>query len=437
MAIQSFKDIIETKGYRIESRDREIFERGDLQTFFGFSDNDAIEVLVYDVNDNQLPQSTFGLARYIPMTTENIRDYFLIADGTIFQMYNFPKEYFIDIERIIKEGGYDNGIFKVQITLLNHRVGSNKKYDKLWISEISPSRTEVRLLPLRRPETLGTDLFERYGVFMRDGEFREDTIAYAINLIEEINPSLISSFIKEKYSEDWYNKLKSEFNIQNFDLFCTNVHKKFVESALYEFTNRISDVKDLNYGKPKGTKPLIELSKSTIKGLCFNLVIKAIDYYLSTPVVRLANEEQLVTDESLDIVGQVLQRTESDISVDTKNPVIRTATRQKAVITDKELVLIEKKKIELPPIVIDPVDKPIFGIIELPPPPPIFVTPDGDVLPPKSSDTIVKDVVSTGGGGGGGVTFDGTEGQFGYGDLGTGLGKERILGSRKTRDNIK
>ncbi len=56
MAIKTFKDIIDYKGYRINSKDRKIFEEGNLQTFFGFGESDAIEFIVYDINDNQLPQ---------------------------------------------------------------------------------------------------------------------------------------------------------------------------------------------------------------------------------------------------------------------------------------------------------------------------------------------------------------------------------------------
>ena len=74
-------------------------------------------------------------------------DYFLIAEGTLLQRYKFPSEYFIDAERLLKEAGYTNGIFKTQITLINKRAGSEKTLDKLWISEISPSRTEIRLFP--------------------------------------------------------------------------------------------------------------------------------------------------------------------------------------------------------------------------------------------------------------------------------------------------
>jgi hypothetical protein len=79
MAIKTFKEILDNKGYRIDSNDRKIFENGDIQSFFGLGQNDSIEVIIYDINDNQLPQKDGNLVRYIPLTTDNIKDYFLIA----------------------------------------------------------------------------------------------------------------------------------------------------------------------------------------------------------------------------------------------------------------------------------------------------------------------------------------------------------------------
>ena len=84
MAIKTFKEILNNQGYRISSNDRKIFEEGNLESFFGFSQNDAIEFIVYDLDDNQLPQINDELVRYIPLTTQNIKDYFLIAEGTVF-----------------------------------------------------------------------------------------------------------------------------------------------------------------------------------------------------------------------------------------------------------------------------------------------------------------------------------------------------------------
>ena len=396
MAIQTFKDIINSKGYRINSKDRQIFETSDLQSFFGLSDNDAIEFIVYDANDNQLPQSNFGMVRYVPLNTQNINDYFLIAEGTIFQAYSFPSEYFIDVERLLGEAGYTNGIFKTQITLVNKRVGSDSQFDKLWISEISPSRTEIRLLPLNRTENVGTDLFKRYGIFVNDRHFREDTIEYAIQFIEKINPTSISSFIINKYGQNWLDKMNAEFKIQGFDTFVSTIYNKFMQSALYEFTNRNSNVKDLNYGNPYPTKPDLELSKDTIKSAIVRLLIQAIDYYLLTPNVTVNASYNVETNQFNDIVGQVLQEKASSTIIDTKNPVIQIAERQKVNETDAKLALQKQIGIEQPlPIITNPISQPIFVQPDIP----IDVTPD---LPSKPIQ----------GGGGGGFSGDRIGGGF-------------------------
>ena len=80
----------------------------------------------------------------------------------------------------------DNGIFKTQVTLINKRVGSDSEEDKLWISEISPSRTEVRLFPIKNAKVKYPELEERYALFVSNKDFRDDTIIEAFKIIEQI-----------------------------------------------------------------------------------------------------------------------------------------------------------------------------------------------------------------------------------------------------------
>ena len=402
MAIRNIKELINNKGYTINQSDRKIFEESDLQSFFGFSESDAIEFIIYDINDNQLPQVDGKLVRYIPLTTQNINDYFLIQDGTLFQKYKLPNEYFIDAERLLSEAGYTNGIFKTQITLINKRAGSQKEFDKLWINEISPSRTEVRLYPLKEGVTLNAELQERFNIFINDGDFREDTIAYALEFIESIDATKLSSFIKTKYGNLWVDELISEFKIKDFEVFLNTIYVKFRQATIYEFTNRISDLRDLNYGKPKQVKPKLELSKSKIKDMCFNLIIRAIDFYLLTPDVVGNVSSDIATDESKDIVGQVLQRTKSDTQIDTTNPEIIKAQRVKVNQKDADIKLALEIKKEDPPIAPPNVE---------PTPPPIYKKPidgGGDSSPVY------------GGGGGGGGSSD-------YFERGGGYGREQVF----------
>jgi len=280
MAIRNIKEIINNRGYIINSSDRKIFEEGELQSFFGFSNNDAIEFIIYDINDNQLPQLDGLLVRYITLSTDNINDYFLLPEGTLFQKYQLPKEYFIDAERLLKEAGYTNGIFKTQTTLINKRAGSEKINDKLWIQEISPSRTEVRVFPLKEGVLLYPELLERYNISVNGGDFREDTISIVINFLEKIQSDEVYSFLVQKYTKEWLDELVSEFKLKSIDELINTIYTSFIKSAIYEFTNRISDIKDINYGSPKSTKPPIALSKTDILSISKNILVNIIDYYL-------------------------------------------------------------------------------------------------------------------------------------------------------------
>lgn len=364
MALRNIKELINNKGYVINPEDRKIFEEKDLQSFFGFSENDAIEFIIYDVNNNQLPQKDGNLVRYIPLNNTNIGDYFLIQDGTLFQKYQLPSEYFIDAERLLSEAGYTNGIFKTQITLINKRAGSEKQYDKLWINEISPSRTEVRLFPLKEGVVLNPELQQRFNIFLDDRNFREDTISYAIEFIESLDSNKISSFIRSKYTDAWVDELITEFKIKDFEVFITKIYSKFREACIYEFTNRISKIDDINYGKPKTTKPNIDLSKDQIVKICRQILTYIINYYLPNQDIRLKTTTEEGFESSIDKVRSYLQTSESDTTYNPKSVEVQIAELQKPDIEVvkaqiQKAIVAETKK---PPTenVVTPIEQPPY-----------------------------------------------------------------------------
>ena len=348
MAIRTFKEIIDNKGYRISTKDREIFEEGTLQSFFGFSDSDMIEFIVYDANDNQLPQgSEEKLVRYIPLSSENIKDYFLIADGTKFQAFQFPNEYFIDVERLINEAGYNNGIFKTQITLLNKRVGFDNLNEKLWIKEISPSRSEVRLLPIINEVSKKTDLLTRYNILQKGSNFRDDIIPYVSNFVNMIDPSEVSLFIKKVYGDKWYNNFVAEFGIGGFDSLTTKIYEQFTKSVYNEFSNRVSSITDVNYGKQKKTKPSLEFSKEDVYKISQRIIIELIDLYLPKRTIQSQTEVDLEFDASVDKINTVIQKRESDVIIQPEVPQIEV-TKQKEDKPEEEKKLDIKIKDEVP-----------------------------------------------------------------------------------------
>ena len=388
MAIRNIKEIINNKGYIINSNDRKIFEEGDLQSFFGFSDNDAIEFIIYDINDNQLPQLDGSLVRYVTLSTENINDYFLIPDGTLFQKYQLPKEYFIDAERLLKEAGYTNGIFKTQTTLINKRAGSEKINDKLWIQEISPSRTEVRVFPLKEGVLLYPELLERYNIFVNGGDFREDTIAIAINFLEKIKPNEVYSFLLQKYTKEWLDRLVSEFKLNSIDELINKIYESFIKASIYEFTNRVSDIKDINFGSPKSTKPPIALSKSDILSITKNILISIIDYYLPQRDITSTTTTIDSFNESISNSTNVLESYDSDTIIPPKT--LDNKPISVGVIENINKIPVKETDVDLEQKIKEEVN---YGIV------PKIITPvnEPDYVPIKTESSEAPSVISVGG----------------------------------------
>lgn len=340
MAIKNFKDIIDNKGYRVDSKDRKIFEEGNLQSFFGFGENDVIEFIVYDSSDNQLPQKDGSLARYIPLSTENISDYFMVPEGILFEKNQLPKEYFIDAERLLREAGYNNGIFKTQVTLLNFRLGNNLNKNKVWISEISPSRLEVRLLPIRNSNSLNEKLEEQFSIFINDGQFRDDTSQLISVFAESITPQAISSLLINKFGEKYFNTFLAEYKIQDFQSFVTKIYEKFLEAVKNEFSNKISNIRDINYGKPKPTKETLKLSIDDIKKQSVKILIEVIDYYLYTPL-KSTNVE---VEDTIDVVN-IIKKIESNLNQPETNN--KEKYVEEVVVVESEIKPIKEKIFDL------------------------------------------------------------------------------------------
>ena len=197
MAIKGFKQVVEKKGYRLDDKDRKIFEKEIKRGYFGFDVGDIIEFVIYDASDNQLPQESVDgkKVRYISYTDENIKKYFdKVPENKFNKKSNNAQEYFIDTEKLIKEAGYSNGVFKTQITLLNRRLGSEPRlFDKVWIHEISPSRTEVRVLPVVEDGTSipNSDLQARYDTFVNCGTFTADVLIFFDEFVNQMDVSKI------------------------------------------------------------------------------------------------------------------------------------------------------------------------------------------------------------------------------------------------------
>lgn len=336
MALSNFKEISNRIGYLVNQKDRYIFQKEVSKSNFGLGYFDFIEFILYDSSDNQLPQASVNgeYVRYLFLDDPNIRKYFIISN---------PKknvdnlEYVIDLETLIKEAGYSNGIFKTQTTLLNRRVGfENSPNNKLWIEEISPSRTEIRLLPVRNPEVLD-DLEKRYDILVNCKNFRDDTIYYVKELIENID---FQKILKRIYSEagdnddgiQFLNLIKNEFKIDDFEIFIEKIRAKILEATLNFYNGRGYRIRQLDYGQPISGVDKVELSIDSIIKNIDTITFDVLDYFLMERDLDRNNKYRIENQTTIDTLAEILKTTSSwntygaklvgctDINADNYNP---------------------------------------------------------------------------------------------------------------------
>jgi hypothetical protein len=336
MAIRGFKEIIDKKGYKVDPKDRAIFEREVGKAYFGMGISDLIEFIIYDSNDNQLPQGDTGMmVRYIPLDGDNIRKYFLLTNNPSNRRMNGADEYIVDIEKLIVEAGYSNGIFKTQINLLNRRVGSEViAKDKLWIHEIAPSRTEIRVLPLEdENETVIVDLQERIDIILKNGQFRDDTIYFVKPMVESIKvEEVLSTFLTlngtVSSGENYVKLIQKEFKIENWENFILKIKEKLIEGSQYYVDNKNWDISSLDYGKPLSTKISVELTLDKIKETLGSILLKVIQYYLPKRTIQedniLTKDEQETLDKTKEILKTITSGAQFQSNVlENKQPIVR------------------------------------------------------------------------------------------------------------------
>lgn len=376
MAIKTFKNIEDKKGYRVGKKDREIFEREVRRGIFGIDVGDIIEFILYDSNDNALPQEAANgkLVRYIYYTDENIRKYFSKVDNTKYNIKrNGAEEFFIDVEKLIKEAGYSQGVFKTSVALLNRRLGSEeRKFDKAWIHEISPSRTEVRVLPVI-DESKGkpnADLQTRYDTFTSGDDFFADIVLFLDEFTQQFD---VSNIIRKMLSlrgnvaegEGYVKLIEKEFKINNFEKWLSLVKISFDES-LDHFKNKryFNILEQSKFGQPTGEGQGINFnSKGIIQQLC-DIAENCVNYHLPNQDIRTETTRSRTQQKTLDKVKSILKTVSSDgeflaESPTEKKPAIRGCRDPKAKnynklatvddICEYEVQVTKYKKIPIPP----------------------------------------------------------------------------------------
>jgi hypothetical protein len=238
----------ENEGKYLQLDDQFIVTKNEIQeTDFGECKYDVMEVSVYDINNNLLPHKTGNNVAYIK--TGDIKNY----------MYNITnkggnKELAIDIEKLLNDLGFTNGILKVNINFVRYRVGTENESTRVWIQQISPSREEIRILPLKTKDDninkITKKEFTNINNLSKDFKYYKKNILDSLDDFEMKSLSTIDDVMVRKFGNDFINILRKDFGLRDFGTFRTRIFENFRESIKHWLNNRYYDVSDSTFGKP-------------------------------------------------------------------------------------------------------------------------------------------------------------------------------------------
>jgi hypothetical protein len=395
--IDAINSKTDNEGQYLQSEDLFIVSKKEIEdTEFGDCERDVMEVSVYDINNNLLPHKTGNNVAYIK--PNNIKDY----------LYNITnkggqKELAINIEKLLNDLGFTNGILKVNINFVRNKVGTDNDMTRVWIQEISPSREEIRIVPLKTKDegvnAITNNQFKNLDNLHKDFKYYKKNILDSLDRFEATSLTKIDDVMVAKFGNDFINVLRKDFGLRDFKGFRTRIFENFRDSIKNWVNNKYYDISQSNFGKPS------EKRFDDCEQYDFNMLMKSIQSILNTCVSfniktlqrRKIDFKQLPKEFAIVELRKQIQdninsfSTKVDIKRNMYSPDLATVN----VVGTKELppieTIVEQKIVVEPP----PIPKPPAPQPPLPPPvipqqPPAVDPPQIPILPPK-----------TGGGGGG------------------------------------
>ena len=217
------------------------------ETEFGECKYDVMEVSVYDINNILLPQKSGKNVAYIKKNS--IGSYMYSLTNTLGK-----KELAINIEKLLNDLGFTNGILKVNINFVRSRVGSENELERVWIHEISPSREEVRIIPLKTnsPEINATNTkqFLNLNNLNRDFKYYKKNILDGLDAFERTSLQSIDNALTAKFGNDFQSVLKKDFGLSNFNVFKSKIFTDFRDSVNHWLNNKNYDIAQSTFGSP-------------------------------------------------------------------------------------------------------------------------------------------------------------------------------------------
>ena len=250
--IDSINSKTTNEGKFIEDKDLFILSKNEIEkSDFGVGKYDVMEVSVYDVNNNLLPQKSGNNVAYI--TADNIKNYLYNLTNKTGQ-----KEVAINVEKLLNDLGFKNGILKVNINFVRNKVGNDNQLQRVWIQEISPSREEIRILPLKTKDEginkITNTQFKNLKSLNKDFSYYKTEILNTLNSFDNVFLSKIDTYFETKLGKDFFAIMKKDFGLTNFSNFRNKIFEDFKNSTTYYLTNKYYTVGESNFGKPSALR---------------------------------------------------------------------------------------------------------------------------------------------------------------------------------------
>jgi hypothetical protein len=410
----------DNEGKYLQLDDQFIVTKNEIQeTDFGECKYDVMEVSVYDINNNLLPHKTGNNVAYIK--TGDIKNY----------LYNVTnkgglKELAIDIEKLLNDLGFTNGILKVNINFVRYRVGTENESTKVWIQQISPSREEIRILPLKTKDDninkITKKEFNNINNLSKDFKYYKKNILDSLDDFESKALTTIDDVMVNKFGNDFINILRKDFGLRDFKEFRTRIFVNFRDSIKNWLNNKYYDISDSTFGKPSEIR-FIDCNQYDFTSLLDdmkNILNNCISFNIKT--LKRRDVQYNVVPKEFAVV---------ELRKDIKNVIDSFITFE-----EKKKTIFRPDKYEFKPIV--------RGVDLILPPPPEFTSPIEITLPIKEEPILIKptpepiviaepivtpivEPIVTGGGGGGGGSIYREYDTLDRQNLGDGgMGRERI-----------
>jgi hypothetical protein len=246
--IEGINNKSENEGQFLQSDDLFIVSKTEIDTTdFGDCKYDVMEVSLYDINNNILPQLSGNNVAYIKMG--DIKNY-------MYQITNKQglKELAIDAEKLINDLGYTNGIIKININFVRYKVGSEDVLESVWIEEISPSREEIRIVPLKTKFADINDKtknqFKNLENLNKDFKYYKQALLNYLNSFDNTFLDKINSHLETNFGKDFFNILKKDFGLSNFNIIRDKISNDFKQSIDYYLNNKYYKISESRFGKP-------------------------------------------------------------------------------------------------------------------------------------------------------------------------------------------